>query len=80
MTAALDIILAGKAINPRKAFKIGLVDALLPDASFLHDVRDFTLQIVDGKEPRRRGTALKSKLLDGNLPIFRYSRSRRSTR
>lgn len=41
IAAALDIILAGKTIPSRKAFQIGLVDALLPDAAFLSLVRDF---------------------------------------
>jgi 3-hydroxyacyl-CoA dehydrogenase / enoyl-CoA hydratase / 3-hydroxybutyryl-CoA epimerase len=38
---ALDIILAGKAIPTRAASKIGLVDALLPDAAFERLVLDF---------------------------------------
>ena len=32
--SALDLILTGKKIPPRKAFKIGLADELLPDANF----------------------------------------------
>ena len=32
---ALDIILAGKNVYPKKALRMGLVDALLPDATFL---------------------------------------------
>ena len=66
ITAALDIILAGKAVNPRKAFKIGLADALLPDAGFLHHVRDFATRLADGKAPHRRRSDLKSKVLEGN--------------
>lgn len=66
LTAAFDVILAGKAINPRKAFKIGLVDALLPNAGFLHYARDFAMQIMAGTKPKTRPRDLKSKLLDGN--------------
>jgi 3-hydroxyacyl-CoA dehydrogenase/enoyl-CoA hydratase/3-hydroxybutyryl-CoA epimerase len=66
VAAALDIILAGKAVNSYKAFKIGLADALLPDASFLHLVRDFAASLAPGKTPRRRNANLKSRLLEGN--------------
>jgi 3-hydroxyacyl-CoA dehydrogenase/enoyl-CoA hydratase/3-hydroxybutyryl-CoA epimerase len=41
IAAALDIILAGKAIPTRAAAKIGLVDALLPDGAFERLALDF---------------------------------------
>lgn len=66
VAAALDIILAGKAVNPRKALKIGLADALLPDAGFLHYVRDFATQLAAGDLPKRRRPNLRSKVLEGN--------------
>lgn len=66
LAAALDIILAGKAVNSRKAFRIGLADALLPEAGFLHSVRDFAAGVMAGTQPPRRPRDLKSKLLDGN--------------
>ena len=68
--AALDIILAGKTINSTKAFKIGLADALLPDANFLLQVRRFAARIVDGDPPANRNGNLKSALLEKN-PIGR---------
>ncbi|MDX1644804.1 MAG: enoyl-CoA hydratase-related protein, partial [Thermoanaerobaculia bacterium] len=40
LTDALDLILAGKLVPPKKAFKIGLADALLPDPAFPHLVRE----------------------------------------
>src|SRR6185295_1383805 len=45
LTAALDIILAGKSVSGRSALKMGLVDALLPDARFFDRVRDFALSV-----------------------------------
>jgi len=66
ITAALDIILAGKAVHPRQAFKIGLADALLPDSAFLHHVRDFAMGVLAGEGPEKRRGELKSKLLEGN--------------
>jgi 3-hydroxyacyl-CoA dehydrogenase/enoyl-CoA hydratase/3-hydroxybutyryl-CoA epimerase len=78
IAAALDIILAGKAVNPRKAFKIGLADALLPDAAFLHHVRDFAAGIAKGNIPAKRSKALKSRLLEthplGRNIVFKQAR------
>ena len=41
VAAALDLILTGKTVSGRQALKLGLIDALLPDARFLDLVRDF---------------------------------------
>jgi len=70
LTAALDIILAGKSVDGRKAFKIGLADALLPEPSFLLEVRDFATQIAQGKPPSNNRSDLRSALLDRN-PVGR---------
>jgi 3-hydroxyacyl-CoA dehydrogenase/enoyl-CoA hydratase/3-hydroxybutyryl-CoA epimerase len=48
---ALDLILSGKTVVGRKALKLGLIDALLPDARFLDTLRDFALERID--KPRR---------------------------
>ena len=66
LTAALDIILAGKSVRPRKALKIGLADALVPDPSFGHEVRQFAEQVIAGKAPKPRRADIKSRLLEGN--------------
>lgn len=66
LTAALDIILAGKAVRPSKAFKIGLADALIPDASFPSEVRKFAEGVIAGRRPKARGTSFKARLLEGN--------------
>ena len=64
---ALDVILAGKNVYPRKALRIGLVDALLPDARFHDMVRDF----ARGKIGQKRssgggGLDVKELLLEKN--------------
>ncbi len=67
LTAALDVILAGKNVNAYKAFKIGLADALMPPASFRHHVRDFARQTIAGKPPvKERATGVKDALLEKN--------------
>ncbi|MFP3940444.1 MAG: 3-hydroxyacyl-CoA dehydrogenase NAD-binding domain-containing protein [Thermoanaerobaculia bacterium] len=65
--AALDIILAGRAVRPKKALRTGLVDALLPDAAFLDLVRDFALE-RKGRKRKRTGPSLdvKTVLLEKN--------------
>lgn len=64
--AALDLILTGKSLYPKKALRIGFADALLPDARFFDLVRDFTREKIGKKEPKRGGLDLKSFLLEKN--------------
>ena len=71
LPAALDIILAGKSVIPYKAKKTGLADALMPEASFGHHVREFARAVIAGKPPAGgRKAALKDKLLENN-PVGR---------
>jgi len=70
LVAALDIILAGKAISSKKAFKIGLADALLPDADFGYQVRSMVARIIAGDPPSKKAGGLKSALLEKN-PVGR---------
>jgi 3-hydroxyacyl-CoA dehydrogenase / enoyl-CoA hydratase / 3-hydroxybutyryl-CoA epimerase len=62
---ALDIILAGKTIPPKKAYKLGLLDALLPEASFRAHVRDFALE-HKGKKRGKEALDVKKLLLSKN--------------
>jgi 3-hydroxyacyl-CoA dehydrogenase/enoyl-CoA hydratase/3-hydroxybutyryl-CoA epimerase len=70
LAAALDIILAGKTVRPRKAFKLGLADALIPDAAFGHNVREFAHRLLAGERPDGRAGNLKGLLLERN-PVGR---------
>ncbi len=81
LTAALDLILTGKLIHPKKAFKIGLADALLPDAAFERLVLEFARSKMSGNSAGKRSTDLKSALLEGN-PIGRgivFDQARKKT-
>jgi 3-hydroxyacyl-CoA dehydrogenase/enoyl-CoA hydratase/3-hydroxybutyryl-CoA epimerase len=67
IAAALDLILTGKAVSGRQALRLGLVDALLPDARFFDLVRDFASARLD--RPRTAAPAnggLKAALLEKN--------------
>lgn len=77
--AALDIILAGKVERAQKAFKLGIVDELVP----LAILRDISLaaakRLAGGWRPRRkRPGGLVGWLLDGNplgrRLVFRMAR------
>ncbi len=82
IAAALDIILAGKSVASDRAFKMGLVDALLPDASFLALVRDFALAKRDRKRSGGgKAGGLQHFLLEKN-PLGRailFSQARKQT-
>jgi 3-hydroxyacyl-CoA dehydrogenase / enoyl-CoA hydratase / 3-hydroxybutyryl-CoA epimerase len=77
--AALDIILAGKTERSQKAFRLGMVDELVPPAI----LRDITLaaarRMAGGWRPRRRRPGgFTAWLLDGNplgrMLVFRTAR------
>jgi len=70
IAAALDIILAGKAVNSRRAYKIGLADAVIPDAVFRRQVRTFAERIIGGDKPSSRRLPFKQQLLEKN-PVGR---------
>ncbi len=82
LLAALDIILAGKAIPGARAAKIGLADALFPDASFERDVRAFARSKAGkARRARRRSRGLSAALLESN-PVGRrlvVSQARKKT-
>ena len=68
LVAALDIILAGKAVSGRQALRIGLADALFPEAGFLHHVRDFARAKIGRRHRARKPPGgLKRLLLEGPL-------------
>ncbi len=78
---ALDLILTGKTVSGRKALKLGLIDALIPDAGFLDGVRDFALGKVDQKKRDEVKTDLKEMLLEKN-PLGRkvlFDQARKKT-
>lgn len=79
---SLDLILTGKTVSGRRALKLGLVDALLPDARFYDLVRDFALERLDRKRRDEEGIGgLKGLLLERN-PLGRrivFDQARKKT-
>jgi 3-hydroxyacyl-CoA dehydrogenase/enoyl-CoA hydratase/3-hydroxybutyryl-CoA epimerase len=80
---ALDLILTGRTVAGRKALKLGLVDALLPDARFLDEVRDFALERAGQKrrDDSGAGVDFKELLLEKN-PVGRkilFDQARKKT-
>lgn len=66
LVSALDLILAGKAISGRQALRIGLADAIFPEAGFLHHVRDFArVRIGRRRRARRLPGGFRRFLMEG---------------
>jgi 3-hydroxyacyl-CoA dehydrogenase/enoyl-CoA hydratase/3-hydroxybutyryl-CoA epimerase len=65
--AAFDIILAGKSERARKAFQIGLVDELVPEAILLDTALAAAERLTRDWHPRRKGRGMAGALLDGNF-------------
>lgn len=61
-TAGLDMMLTGRAIDARKAKKIGLVDATVPER-----VMDNAARIMALEAPQREELPLQERLLNGRL-------------
>ena len=68
LQASLELLLTGKQINSRKAWKIGFAQEVFPEALFERMVRDFALDAVE-LQPRaaRRKKNLLSRVLDDTL-------------
>ncbi len=64
--AALDIILAGKSERAKKAFQIGLVDELVPEAILLDTALAAAERLTRDWRPKRRSRGMAGALLDGN--------------
>jgi len=78
---ALDLILTGRTVDGRKALKLGLVDALLPDSRFLDEVRNFALAHLGSKHRDAASTDFKEMLLEKN-PVGRkilFDQARKKT-
>jgi 3-hydroxyacyl-CoA dehydrogenase/enoyl-CoA hydratase/3-hydroxybutyryl-CoA epimerase len=78
---ALDLILTGRTVDGRKALKLGLVDALLPDVRFLDEVLNFALAHVDDKRRVDAEVDFKEMLLEKN-PVGRkilFDQARKKT-
>lgn len=78
---SLDLILTGKTVAGRKALKLGLVDALVPDARFLDVVRDFARERAGRPRKDKSGLDIKEALLEKN-PLGRkvlFDQARKKT-
>ena len=66
LQTALDIILAGKVLPARHAFRRGIVDELVHPAILERVAVDAALRLAGGWRPTRPTGGLKGLLLDGN--------------
>ena len=82
LQAALDIILAGKTIEGKKAAKIGLVDECVPMQMLEQKALEYAQDILAGKKGKRRKTfspkGAVNKFLEsfaGRMVVFSKARS-----
>ena len=72
LSAALDLMLTGKAARVSKAYRIGLIDRILPRQQFEERSLQLARRLARGKgmPPRGRGRrrTLAGRLLDGTIP------------
>ncbi len=66
--AALDLMLTGKRLDPRRAKKIGLVDEVVPGADLESIAIRIAGELADGKREPRRGNRRGSPLALERLP------------
>ena len=66
--AALDIILAGKALPASRAYRAGIVDELVHPAVLERAATEAARRLAGGWRPRRRGRGLVGLLLDHTAP------------
>jgi len=80
LQGALDLILTGKQIDARRAYKRGFFDTLLPAATFDAAVREFVRQRLSGEPLTRAKRPLMTRLLDETAPgrsiVLRQARKR----
>ncbi len=66
---SLELVLAGRAVDARRALRIGLVDALVPEAYLVREARRWLL----GQAPaRRRAKHVAARLVETVPPLRRY--------
>jgi len=71
LQAALDLMLTGKAVRPRAAKRIGLVDRIAPTDRFDASVAEFVGELVVSARERPRTArrrSLADRLLEGTAP------------
>jgi 3-hydroxyacyl-CoA dehydrogenase/enoyl-CoA hydratase/3-hydroxybutyryl-CoA epimerase len=83
LTAALDLILTGKALDARRAKKIGLVDEAIPAPIFSDFARKFAREKIGAAKPRagrRQPPSLTERALEaiplGRKLVFAKARER----
>ncbi|MCH2533278.1 MAG: 3-hydroxyacyl-CoA dehydrogenase NAD-binding domain-containing protein [Bdellovibrionales bacterium] len=67
---SLDIILAGKSVDSRKAEKIGLIDKQVPEALFEETVKSFAQDMASGKKSKRKTYFKPKSMMDSFLHSF----------
>ena len=68
LQAALDLLLTGRLVDPKRARRMGLVDAVLPAEFFERAATKFLLARIEGEPFQRRKRSLARRLLEDTAP------------
>ncbi len=69
LQAALDMLLTGKRLDPKRALRKGLASAVVPADLFVETVASMAVDIAEGRTPwKARKASLRDRLLDGTGP------------
>lgn len=67
---ALEMMVTGKNIYAKKAYKIGLIDILVPQAELIETAKNFALKLAQNPRRRKSKLTLFQKFLESSLCRF----------
>ena len=81
LVPAMDLLLTGRSLDSRRAYRIGLVDAVLPHERFSERAVQWTEALLqDSHAVKRRSPALPARIMEAVAPIRNaiFSQARRN--
>lgn len=73
LVPSLDLLLTGRTLDPRRALRAGLIDAMLPREGFADRAIQWTEELLQGEhEPKRRPPAFPLFIMQTIPPLRRY--------
>lgn len=78
LQGALDMMLTGKNIFPRKAKKMGLVDKVVHQSTLITVASNLALKLTNKKQQREDKRELKDKVIEGPLSMIVFQQARKT--
>lgn len=74
LVAALDMMLTGRNIRPKKALKMGLVNKVVPKAWLMEEAKKLAKELIGSRKPVKKSKTLTETVMDfalSNIPPIR---------